>query len=170
MLVCTDKIIINIMLCIEHMYVEIDRFMGARKGAGKSRRLPPPPPGKYRKTISVLWRHCATLFSLCGGGVFFTVWRRFCYIFLHVGAFFLRFSSCGGFFCCIFSSCGGISRLPLPPTKTSAGAHGPISSLVIGREVEHRSRHTHIAHTYALLIAIDNINMIREVGLFFSKR
>ena len=77
--------------------------MGSRRRGGKGRHSPPP------WKIIFVGAFFATFFTLLGA--FFTMWRPFCYFFLHVGAFsHLFFSMWGGLFCPY-----GVPFLGLPP-------------------------------------------------------
>ena len=85
--------------------------MGARRGGGESRPSPPPPSKKIKKFGAIL-------------GAFLP-------LFLHMGAFLLRFSHFGGLFTMwgpfryfLLHGGGLFCACPPPrPTKISAGAH-----------------------------------------------
>ena len=97
-------------------------IMGAHRGEGKSRRSSPPPPQKIKKNLQLFSKGglVATFFSLWGA--FSPFGGLFCYFYLHVGPFMLRFSPCGDFFCLSYVGAPSLG-LPPPPAKTSAGSH-----------------------------------------------
>ena len=72
-------------------------------GEGKSRSSPPPPPNKKKSFLTIL-------------GVFLL-------LFLHMGAFLLRFSHFWRLFCYFLLHGGGLFWGSPPPTKISVGAH-----------------------------------------------
>ena len=76
--------------------------MGARRGEGESRPSPPPP--SLEKS-------------------FWAILGAFLLVFLHMGAFLLRFSYFWGAFCYLLLHGGGLFWACPPPTKISAGAH-----------------------------------------------
>ena len=88
--------------------------MGARMGGGKSRTSPLPPPPPPRKLKKRFW----------------AILGAFLLLFLHMGAFLVRFSNflgafspCGGHFATFYFMVGPLFGFAPPPHEISAGAH-----------------------------------------------